>query len=971
MSYEILLIPLIFIVSLALLIADEMRAFKVMLVLSVLLHKELFSIHMWDVLPIRIFMLAFFAYALFLLAKIFKKSGEFLKDPFVILMLLLWLVQGISIIFSKNLTYSIFLYGFSTTITAFVIYFYKRFKSEPDSVFSLIKFYVYVIFAACLFGFVQIYLYNTYDFIIGALWNIPGNISRVGSTFWDVNHFAALLAALMPVVGVYILTEEKIINKFKYFVMFGVMLVILLLTNSRTSWILAFVSFISFIKILLFRKYGFKGLVALALVLVMLTIPLAVEYSDKSSPFRAKVKDYFHYRIDSFDSHILLVRGALEVFEEKPVIGGGYGSFFEHFSSTDIASEYFGRDPAALNTRVPAHTIWGELLSETGILGFGIYTLIFILITGTLFYSALTSKNKKEILFSAAMGSVILGWHVAGIFYSYKAEFFWLVMVFYFTYGVGSLNKNFNINKIADYFMQNLRPGIIFISVLAFVLIFFGLGSTHLIPWDEAIYAEISKNMVESGDYLVQRWFTNKEWFEKPPLFMWFMAFFMEILDVNSWSARLPSAIAGFLTVLVTYFLGKKLYNRTVGFISAFVLLTTIQFLYYSRTAMTDVTTTLFITLALYFYWVANARKNLIFWLIAGVFTGLGVMTKGVVGLIPFMVIAIYEIYQLKNNITSLSKERVISYLSMFGACLLVFMPWHMLMYFRFGNEFIENYIGYHVVERATTSIEDKGRPWSWYITVLRVSMRLWFIALLGALPVSVLNAGFSTVRREYKSFQLVVEKDRENIFLLIYALSIFFFFSFATSKLVWYITPIYPAVSILVGVFIYRVITNISGLFKEYSSAVKFALLYMLVVGGLAYFYIVRDLVYVSDLTGKQAMLLQEKDEKFGTESIVYADRIEVPLIMFYSDSPFEVVDFGPLEQKLKNAPVDERVIFITKESRLRKLKETYPELKLEKQYDEWVLGYLPTQAEIQEALEKNFETELISQDVIESADR
>lgn len=958
MNYELLLIPLIFAVSLALIFLDEKKAFKALLVLSVLLHKELFSIYMWDVLPVRIFMLAFLAFAgLTALKKFveFKKGGNlitkvksFLRDPFILLLVLLWVIQGVSIIFTRNLASSLFLYSFSTTVITFAIYFYNRYKNSPQSALNLIRFYTYIVFAAALFGFVQIYLHRTYDFIVGAFWNIPGNIPRIGSTFWDVNHFAALLAALMPVLGVFILTEKTWKRRALYAFMFAVMLVILLLTNSRTAWILGFVSFVTFVNALLFRKYLFKGVLALVLFFVLVSIPLGVEYSDRSSPFRAKIKDYFHYRIDSFDSHILLVRGALEVFEERPIIGGGYGGFYEHFSRTKIAAEYFGRDPAALNTRVPAHTIWGELLSETGILGFGTYLLLLLLMIGTLFYTTLTSKDKKEILLTAAMGSVLVGWHVAGVFYSYKSEFFWLVMILYFTYGAGILKERYNLNAIAGYYLRIKNLGIALIGILAFTLIFYGLGTNHLIPWDEAIYANISRNMVRSGNYIVQNWIPGTVWFEKPPLFMWLMAASMKVLGVSSLAARLPGAIFGLLTIVVTYMFGKKLYNRTVGLIASFILLTTVQFLYYSRTAMTDVTATFFITTALFFYWNTVSNNRYRYWLLAGAFAGLGVMTKGVIGFLPFLVMTIFEIYLILTDRSFLSKKRIFSYILSVLASVAVFMPWHMEMYRRFGQQFLANYIGYHVLERATSSIEDKGRPWYWYFTVLKVSMRVWFIALLGALPISLLNAMFGNMKKEYKSFTLVIEKYRENIFLLVYAVSIFIFFSMATSKLVWYITPIYPALAILVAVFIYRVIENISVHFKGYENGTKFLLLYLLFLSGFTYFWLVKDMVYVPDLTYKQATLLQMKDEKFGTETKVYTDNIEQPLVLYYSDGPYQMVDFGPLENILRNAGDDDKIVFITKESRFRKLKESFPELVLDRQLDEWVLGHHPTRWEL-----------------------
>ncbi|GIW69597.1 MAG: hypothetical protein KatS3mg101_0344 [Patescibacteria group bacterium] len=213
------------------------------------------------------------------------------------------------------------------------------------------------------------------------------------------------------------------------------MLGALLLTNSRTAWIMVGVTFIAFLSVLLFRKIGTKGVAYLFLALFLCSTPLLYEYSIKSSPFRARVKQYFHYRMDSFDSHFMLLAGAVEVFEKYPLIGGGYGSFFEHFSATKIAPAYFSRDPAALNTRVPAHTIWGELLAETGVLGLTTFSIFVFATMAGLLYGALKLINKKEFLISAVFFSTILGWLVAGVFYSYNSEFFWIIISFMTAWG--------------------------------------------------------------------------------------------------------------------------------------------------------------------------------------------------------------------------------------------------------------------------------------------------------------------------------------------------------------------------------------------------------------------------------------------------------------------------------------------------------------------------------------------------------
>jgi hypothetical protein len=145
-----------------------------------------------------------------------------------------------------------------------------------------------------------------------------------------------------------------------------------------------------------------------------------------------------------------------------------------------------------------------------------------------------------------------------------------------------------------------------------------------------------------------------------------------------------------------------------------------------------------------------------------------------------------------------------------------------------------------------------------------------------------------------------------------------------------------------MVGYFIEQAIEFILKKVKFLDSILgKALLIFFLVTGGLYYLFLNKELVYETDLTGPQAILLQEKDQKFGTQDKVYADRIDLPLILYYSDSPFEVVDMAPMRNKLENANPQDKQFFITKESRLRKLQETFPDMQLVDQQKEWVLAF------------------------------
>ncbi|MBI2620889.1 glycosyltransferase family 39 protein [candidate division WWE3 bacterium] len=933
MNPEILLLIFLFLSLSALVFLDVKAAFSLLLFFSVLLHKEFFSIYKWDLLPVRILMLSFAALILwFFVAKKRKNLREIISDPFVILLTLMWITRGASILFSKNMTQSILLFGFFSTVYLLGIFIYTSFFSDSSEVLAYVKKYIYIIFGVCVFAVVQIAVYLKYGIIFGALWNVPGHLPRLGATFWDVNHFGGLLAAVLPVLGALILAATSLRNKFLYALMFIPMAGVLALTNSRSAWLLAFVAFVAFITVNTVRRVGVKGIVYICLTVVLLFIPLVREYRIKSSPFRAAVRQYFNYRIDSFDSHFLLLKGSFEVFGKYPILGGGYGSFFEQFSKASVAGEFFGRDPAGLNVRVPAHTIWGEVLAETGGFGISVQILFSFLVLAVLFYVALKSRHTEEYLVAGAMGSSILGWYFAGIFYSYNAEFFWIVIFLYFIYGVTILGRTDYLSKIAGFVLEAKGFPLLIVAVIALLLIFWRLGSNRLLPWDEAIYSQVAKNMVVSKEYFVQRWVPDEIWLEKPPVYMWLAALSMSVFGVNEWAARMPSAFFGFLTILLVYFFGKRLFGRIAGFVSAFSLLTTFQYLYYARMAMLDVTMTFFLTLCLYLYLEAQKKPGYRYWVFSGIAGGLAVMTKSVVGFLALPVISLNELYLCLTGEAPFDRGRVRKYACLLLSYTAVFLPWHLEAFRRFGGTFLRQYLGYHVLTRVVSGIEDKGRhPVWWYLTVLKVSMRLWFAALLASYPAAL--------------FRAFAKKDKNYAFLIIWSLVVFVFFSLSKSKVVWYIMPIYPALSLMIGGFSSYVLDFFVKKAKiRQNILVKALVIYVGVCVTLVYLYANKNLVYLSDLTGPQANLLQTKDKEFGADELVYADRIERPLVIYYTRGPYEVVDFTSLKEKLAYPIYDDRIVFITKESRYKSLAVQYPHIKLTRQEKEWVLGYMPS---------------------------
>lgn len=187
---------------------------------------------------------------------------------------------------------------------------------------------------------------------------------------------------------------------------------------------------------------------------------------------------------------------------------------------------------------------------------------------------------------------------------------------------------------------------LIFLISIVFFMPF--LGAVHLFDWDEINFAEIAREMVVTGDYLRPQ--INYQLFtEKPPMFMWFQALSMNIFGMNEYAARFPNTIAGLITLLLLYTAGTKLYNKKFGLLWAGAYFGSVLPHLYFRSGIIDPWFNLFIFLGLYhlilYYWkkenhseIALKKSKWYYIILAGVFTGLGILVKGPVA---FLIIAI------------------------------------------------------------------------------------------------------------------------------------------------------------------------------------------------------------------------------------------------------------------------------------------------------------------------------------------
>jgi len=411
------------------------------------------------------------------------------------------------------------------------------------------------------------------------------------------------------------------------------------------------------------------------------------------------------------------------------------------------------------------------------------------------------------------------------------------------------------------------NKNLIVLVLFASAFLFWQLGRNHLIEWDEGIYALVAKNILRTGDWLTFTWQHGFPWFEKPPLYFWLTAPLIKILGTTSLAPRIWSALFGLGSIITTYFLGKKMFGEKIGLVAGFILASTTGFLYYARLGMLDVPVTFFMSLSLLFFWLGRDSGQAKYWALFGITTALGTLTKGVVGMFPLVIAAIFAIVEILLD-RSFKRYSIKNFL-LFAFCfLLLVLPWHLVMYFKHGQAFLENYLLYHVLLRSSSAIEGKSAPTFWFITVIKTQFRIWFIPLLPAIPWSLWQ---------------IFKKKKEVIFLTIWATLIFSIFTISKSKLIWYVIPIYPVLSLLVAAFLHQVVERIP--FRP-----QRLLLTAVFLTALGYNLYIWGRIRPRDFSAEQVSLIETKNQidppsKFLVAGLGYS------LAAYYSDGPVESI--------------------------------------------------------------------------------
>lgn len=340
--------------------------------------------------------------------------------------------------------------------------------------------------------------------------------------------------------------------------------------------------------------------------------------------------------------------------------------------------------------------------------------------------------------------------------------------------------------------MGNSKVYLFFILLGSLFFIPF-LGNVHLFDWDEVNFAEISREMIVTNDFLRVQVNFQPFW-EKPPLFFWIQVISMKLFGINEFAARFPNAIVGIITLLVLYRMGSFLINKRFGFIWSMAYFGSILPHLYFKSGIIDPLFNLFIFSGIYYFlkfkWKQEniveltLTKSPIFYLIlSGFFIGLAILTKGPVAYLIFLlVLIVYWISARFKLFISIPKFILVSFIA--SAVMLI---WFGIETLKHGPDFVIEFVTYQIRLFSTEDAGHGGFP-GFHVIVL----------LFGCFPASIFAIrGFYKLQLE-KKYQQDFRKWMMILFWVVLGL-----FTIVQSKIVHYSSLAYFPVTFLAALVI------------------------------------------------------------------------------------------------------------------------------------------------------------------------
>lgn len=338
------------------------------------------------------------------------------------------------------------------------------------------------------------------------------------------------------------------------------------------------------------------------------------------------------------------------------------------------------------------------------------------------------------------------------------------------------------------------------LCIAVFVPGFFTLPA---VDRDEARFAQASRQMLESGDYVIPR-VQGRQRLNKPPLIYWLQATSARVctlgrpLDDQVWMYRLPSLLAAIAAVLATWRLGSAMFDARTGWLGGAILACCPVMFWEARQARADMVLVACTAWALFFLWRLwqTRTDGPSAWLALGFWTavGAGVLVKG-------PITPAVAALTVGSMCIVTRRWRWVSRLHLLPGVALVAMmigPWLYLVVRSVGLETYTNLMYEETIGRSLAPKEGHSGFPGYHLLLVAALLFPGSMMIGPALVGAVKQA-----RESARAFRGQANADPPGhdaplLFLLCVIVPAWLVFEVVSTKLPHYTMPIYPALAIL-----------------------------------------------------------------------------------------------------------------------------------------------------------------------------
>ena len=288
-----------------------------------------------------------------------------------------------------------------------------------------------------------------------------------------------------------------------------------------------------------------------------------------------------------------------------------------------------------------------------------------------------------------------------------------------------------DIANSSKHYRQALIKDFLLILVVTSIVLLFNLGVRPLVVWDEGLYCGTTQDMHFHSQWLfptIDGEFSAR--YGKPPFVNWLQGISSSLIGWSKFSLRLPTALGMLGLVLLTWLTGVLIAGRWVGLIAVCILLFSRHFMGMGITIWLENLVAPFFAASLLCYgkdFGLSRRIPFLGTILAGLFTGMAILTKQSFGLFAPAALVVVELIRRRPGMV----KRIFIYSVAVGVSC---GWWFLLTASVVGSESWQSWFGYHVVERFTDVVEGHTRyPYS-FATALQKMLdgTPWVVGLIG-----------------------------------------------------------------------------------------------------------------------------------------------------------------------------------------------------------------------------------------------